>query len=161
MQTRRANTSKPCIGTHVTITRVTNGPDACFAFGVTDDGEGVYIPAIVVKQEGMTEDFINAGVTCPIRSNPRVANQPDAVPWVADVPFTWDVDEERGDPLVEAVDEALRGDGGKLLLLGAVAEQIEDLCSKLMRMAGELYEMSGAVKGLRETLDEVAPENVE
>ena len=174
IQVRRTNNNTTLVGTHVTLTNVRNSDEAMFGFGMTDDGDEVYIPAIMVRFCEMTEGDVGAGFTCPLKPNPRAITNPEGPAWVAINPLRWD-DDNPETVTVEVEDKEVLDDGHDNAdwdsLVAACAEMTDELgpmnelveySAKLVQGAQHLQTKVIAqrdfIKRLQKKLDVLAPE---
>ena len=134
IKVRRANNNTAAIGKHLTLTNVKNEADSMFAFGMTDEGEEVYIPANIVRAQQMTEADIGAGLTCPLRPNPRANAEANNPPYVAIHPVKWD-----GEPELVEVDDLPEGD---------VSQIAQEDWDELVEALADLTEIEGAISDL-------------
>ena len=174
IQVRRANNSTAALGQHITLTNVRNSDEAMYGFGMTDDGEEVYIPAVMVRYCQMTEADVGAGFTCPVKPNPRAVDTPDGPAWVAINPLKWD--DENPETVTIDVEEVTRSQDGPTesewdALVVACSEITEELgpmnelvefSAKLVQGAQHLQTKVSAqrdyIKRLQKKLDLLAPE---
>ena len=172
IRVRRANNLTTAVGKHMSLSKVAHSDTQQFAFAILDNGEEVYIPAIMVRNEQMTSADEGAGFTCPVRPNPRVIDEPGKPAWLASTPIKWDDqnpetitiedDEPEPNPNMEIEHEALVNAGAELIdQIGPLNLTIERLDKMLQGMGIVFANMKAqriALKQFADVLDDVAPE---
>ena len=175
IKARRVNHAKQAAAKHYTVTRVERSADGsrCFGFAVSDDGsEEIYISAMVIKKEQMTQADVGAGFRCLVRKPNGYAqegNHPHAL-----LPIQWDGEAEEiqvevpaHDPLptIDAEEfDRLANRSGELMdnLIGPMEQMCSDF-DKMLQAMGRMFanakEMRAEVQKYKEFLDEIAPEN--
>lgn len=175
VKARRVNTAQTA-GQHFTVTRVVRDPGdtRCFGFGISDDGQTeLYISALIIKAEQMTEADVGAGFTCMIRANKGFDTEghPHAVH-----PIKWDGEAEdvvitetvqaEPDPdtvPVEEFDELAALCAQYLDNVSGPAADMVDRLDKLTQGAGVLFaeakQIKAALDKMQAGLDRLAPVN--